>query len=85
MNIYLWNNIDLKDELVKKDIYAHYFTDFWHQDLREGPLASVMSIERVCVMILNKTSFISSSQSILLGHMVFKHTQKLCSPRLWTW
>ena len=67
MNIDLWHNIGLKGELAKKDIYAHHFTDFSHQDLRKGPLASIMSMERVCVMILNKTSFISASQRILLG------------------
>jgi hypothetical protein len=75
MNIELWQNIELKGESVKKDMYAHHFTDFSHQDSREGPLASILSIERVCVMILNKTSFISASQRILLGHMVFKHSQ----------
>ena len=75
MDIDLWHNIGLKGELAKKNIYAHHFTDFSHQDLREGPLASILSIERVCVMILNKTSFISASQRILLGHMVFKHSQ----------
>ena len=75
MNIDLWHNIKFKDESAKKDIYAHQFTDFSHQDTREGPLASILSIERVCVMILNKTSFISASHVVFLIHLAYKHSQ----------
>ncbi len=75
MNIDLWHNIKFKDESAKKDIYAHQFTYFSHQDTREGPLASILSIERVCVMILNKTSFISASHGVFLMHLAYKHSQ----------
>ena len=75
MNIDLWHNIDLKGESAKEDILEHHFTVFSHQDSREGPLAPIMLIERVCAMILNKTSFISASQRVFLRHMVFKHPQ----------
>ncbi len=75
MNIDLWHNIELKGESAKEDIYTHYFTVFSHQDSREGPLAPILLIERVCAMILNKTSFISASQRVFLRHMVFKHPQ----------
>jgi hypothetical protein len=75
MNIDLWHNIEFKYESAKKNIYAHHFTVFSHQDSREGPLASILLIERVCVMNLNKTSFISASQRVFLRHLVFKHSQ----------
>jgi len=75
MNIELWHNIEFKGESAKKDKYAHHFIVFSHQESREDPLASILSIERVCVMNLNKTSFISASQRVFLRHLVFKHSQ----------
>jgi len=77
MVIDLWHSIERKGESAKKDIWAHHFTVFPHQSSWEGPLVSILLMKRVFVMILNKNSFISASQRVFFGHLVFKSTPKI--------
>jgi len=83
MNIDLWHSIEFRGESSKKNIWAHHFTIFSHQDSQKGFWASILSIERLCVMILSKPASYRPLNTFFLNHRVFKHPQNCVHRNLW--